>query len=69
MDRVKDFLDEYGRELKSGKIPYKGPLSRGYNPELDVTVKCDAEHMSRLKKLIGILWWAIDTGLIDIQTG
>ena len=52
---MKDLLDAYGMEMKTGKILHKGPLPQGYKPELDVMDKCDAEHMSRLQQLIGIL--------------
>ena len=64
---MKYLLDVYGRELKTGKILHKGPLPQGYKLELDVMDECDAEHMSRLQQLIGILWWAIYLRWIDIQ--
>ena len=67
VETVKVLLAEDGRELKSGKRSHKGPLPHGYKPELDVTDKCNAEHVSRYMQLIGILRWAVELGRIDIQ--
>ena len=60
-------LSENDRKLKIGESPHKGPLPHGYNTKFDVTKECDAEHVSRFQQLIGILRWAVDLGIIDIQ--
>ena len=64
---IKYFLSEDNRELNIGKRPQKGPLSHEYNPELDVMGECDAKHMYRFQKMVGILRWAVELGRIDIQ--
>ena len=46
MQTVRDLLAEDGRDLKTGKIPHKGPLPSGYKLELDVTDEFDTEHHS-----------------------
>ena len=55
MQTIKDLLSEDNIELKTGKRLHKGALSHGYNPDLDVTYECDAEHVSWFHQLIGIL--------------
>ena len=40
-DTVKNLLLKYRIEIKNGKSPYKLPLPYGYNPDIDVTYKCD----------------------------
>ena len=47
--------------------PQKFPLPHGYNPELDTTDECDADHTSRYQQLIGILRWDVELGRIGIQ--
>ena len=64
---IKDLLSEDKRELKSGKRPQKGPLPHVYKPDPDITDECDAKHMSRYHKLIGILRWSVELGSIDIH--
>ena len=64
---IKDLLSEDNRELKSGKLPHKGPLPHGYKTKLDVTDECDTEHVSWFQQLIGILRWAVELVRIDIQ--
>ena len=64
---IKYLLFDGIREFKSGKRLHKGQLPHGYNPEMDVTDECDAEHVSKFQKLIGILQWEVELGRIDVQ--
>ena len=41
VDKVNDLLAGYGKELKTVNILNKGPLTHGYNTEIDVMDKCD----------------------------
>ena len=68
MDIVKSLFSEYGREMKTGNISHKGPLTHWYNPELDVTDKYDNKHILRFQQIIGILQWYVELGQIDIKT-
>ncbi len=43
------------------------PLSSSYHPELDVSAPLDEDFTTWCQKLIGILWWAVDLGCIDIH--
>ena len=61
---IKYLLYEDHIELKNGKRPHRWPLSHGYKPDLDVTDKCDTEHVSLFQKLIEILRWALELGRV-----
>ena len=64
---IKDLLSEDDREMNSGKQTHKGKLIHGYKYELDVTDKCDDDHVYLFQKLIRILLWVVDLRRIDIQ--
>ena len=67
VETVQRLLAEDGRQLKTGKREYKGPLPHGYKPELDTSDECSADHVSRFQQLIGILRWAVELGRVDIH--
>jgi hypothetical protein len=57
--------------LKNGyKLPRKAstPMPTSYHPELDVLPLLDASLVNYYQSLIGVLWWAIEIGRIDITT-
>lgn len=69
VEMVQRLLKEDGRELKTSKRTggsTHGALPTSYQPELDSTPKCDAEHALRYCQIIGILRWAIELGRFDI---
>jgi hypothetical protein len=68
VDTVQKLLEGDGRELKTSKRTggTHGALPTNYQPELDSTPKCDEEHASRYRQIIGILRWAIELGRFDI---
>lgn len=68
VETVQRLLEEDGRELKTSKRTggTHGALPTNYQPELDSTPECDAEHASRYRQIIGILRWAIELGRFDI---
>jgi len=68
VETVQRLLEEDGRELKTSKRTggTHGALPVNYQPELDATAECDAEHASRYRQIIGILRWAIELGRFDI---
>jgi len=37
-------------------------------PELDVSKECDEEEVSQCHQRIGVLWWAVELGRVDICT-
>ena len=49
------FLEEDEIQIKSRKFPHCGPLTQGYNPELDMTDDCNDEHVSCYQQFIGVL--------------
>ncbi len=59
-------MAEDGQELKGRHGEHTSPMPTSYRPELDTTPKCDKEHLSQYRQIIGILQWAIDSGRIDI---
>jgi hypothetical protein len=48
-----------------GNVPT--PLASGYRPELDVSAILDDDFTNWYQRLIGILWWAVELGRIDIH--
>ena len=67
IDTVKRIISEDVKMLNIRKRPHKGPLTHGYNPEMDTTGECDTDHTLRYQQLIGIFLWTVDLGRIDIQ--
>ena len=65
---IMDLLLEDGRELKGTfkQKTHSGPLPTSYKPELDDRQLCSEEHVSRFRKKIGILRWAVELGRLDI---
>ena len=43
-------------------------LSSGYRPELDVSPYCDNDSGIFYQQQVGILWWIVEFGCIDIGT-
>jgi hypothetical protein len=68
VDIVRGLLAKDEWELKTSKSKHEGPMPINYEPELDSTPRCDEEHASRYRQIIGILQWAIELGRIDILT-
>ena len=68
IDTVQKLPKEDGQELKTSKKAggTHGALNPNYQPELDATPECDAEHASRYLQIIGILRWAIELGRYNI---
>ena len=48
------------------KSNVKNPFPTGYKPEIDVTEELGPKLASCFLQLIGILWWAVKNGRIDI---
>ena len=67
VQQVKDELIKKDLTLKQFGTGLR-PYSACYRPEIDVTPVLDEERTNRLEQLIGILWWAIELGRIDILT-
>ena len=64
MHNVEDHLAKAGE-----KLPYKAPtpLSSGYCPEIDVSPELGETDTSHFHSLIGVLWWIIELGRVDID--
>ncbi len=55
---------------KSGeKLPYKAPtpLSSVHRPEIDVSSKLGESEASYFHSLVGVLWWIVELGRVDID--
>ncbi len=55
---------------KSGeKLPYKAPtpLTSEYRPEIDVSSKLGDTEASYFHSLVGVLWWIVELGRVDID--
>ena len=46
----------------------KNPFKIGYDPELDTSPALDPDAVSYYLTCIGVLWWMIELGKIDIIT-
>lgn len=46
----------------------KQPYPKGYRPEIDVSDELDEKGIHIFQELIGILWWAVELGRVDIMT-
>ena len=60
---IEETLQKMGQRLPS---KCKTPLAYGYRPELDVTPELKADGLQQYQELIGILWWAVELGQVDI---
>ena len=67
IDTVQRLIYEDGKTLNTVKMPHKGPLTHGYNPELDTTDECDADHKLIYQQLIRIPRYSMELGGIKIQ--
>ncbi len=55
---------------KSGeKLPYKAPtpLLSGYCPEIDASSKLGESEASYFHSHVGVLWWIVELGQVDID--
>jgi len=61
---VEDHLAKAGE-----KLPYKAPtpLSSGYRPEIDVSPELGETDASHFHSLVGVLWWIVELGRVDID--
>ncbi len=61
---VEDHLTKAGE-----KLPYKAPtpLSSGYCPEIDVSPELGEDDASYFHSLVGVLWWIVKLGRVDIN--
>ena len=60
---IEETLSKSGQRLPS---KCKTPLSLGYQLELDVTQELKANGLHRYQELVGVLWWAVELGRVDI---
>ena len=64
VSNVEIFLQDLDGSMLSMKI--NAPLSNGYRPELDSSPQLDGADGAYYQSLIGILWWIVELGRIDI---
>jgi hypothetical protein len=68
---LKEAIRNVERDLEwlGYKLPPKvnTPPSHKYRPELDITAFLDDNYTRWFQKLIGILWWSVELGHIDIH--
>ena len=62
---LKVHLESQGQCLKTRAA---GVLPSGYGPELDVSPYCDDDSGNFYQQQVGILWWIVEFGCIDIGT-
>jgi hypothetical protein len=57
-------------KAKGEKLLYKAPtpLSSGYRPKIDVSPELGEADASYYHSLIGVLWWILELGWIDLDT-
>ena len=63
IQNIEETLQKMGQRLPS---KCKTPLAYGYHLELDVTPELKADGLQQYQELIGILWWAVELGRVDI---
>ena len=57
--------------VKNGQTPKAkalDPLPKGYRPEIDVSEELSPEEASYYMSLVGIVWWMVELGCVDICT-
>ncbi len=61
---VEEYLAKTGE-----KLPYKAPtpLSSNYHPEIDVSLELGEIKASHFNCLIGVLWWIVELGRVDLD--
>ena len=62
---VEEYLVKKGQSLKAKALD---PLPKGYRPEIDVSEELRPEEASYYMSLIGIVWWMVELGRVDICT-
>ena len=64
MHNVEDHLAKAGE-----KLPCKAPtpLSSGYHTEIDVSPELGETDASHFHSLVGVLWWIVELGRVDIN--
>ena len=57
-------------ERTGQRLPTKAytPMTSNYSPELDGSPELDADNTTYFQELIGILWWAVELGRVNILT-
>ena len=62
-------MEEYlVKKFQSLKAKALDPLPKGYRPEIDVSEELRPEEASYYMSLIGIVWWMVELGCVDICT-
>ena len=64
VSNVEKFLQDLDGSMLS--MIFNNPLSNGYRPELDISTELDGDNGDYYQSLIGILWWMVELGRIDI---
>ena len=65
--KMKDSGFEFNRKLSDPAYSLQQPfLNLNYRPELDVLEMCNDEQYGYYANLIGVLWWMVKLGRIDI---
>ena len=65
---VKNVEEYLVKKVQSLKAKALDPLSKGYCPEIDVSEELEPEEASYYMSLIGIVWWMVELGRVDICT-
>ena len=61
---VEKFLQDLDVSMLSMNI--NALLSNGYRPKLDISPELDGSDGGYYQSLIGIIWWMVELGIIDI---
>ncbi len=61
--------DHLAKSGEKEKFPYKALtlLLSGYRPEIDVSSKLGESEASYFHSLVGVLWWIVELGRVDIN--
>ena len=63
IENVEQTLQKSGQKLPS---KCKTPLRSSYRPELDTSPELNEDGLQCYQELIGVLWWAVELGRVDI---
>ena len=64
VSNVEKSIQDLDGSMLSTKI--NAPLSNEYSPKLDISPELDGADGDDYQSLIGILWWMVELGRIDI---
>ena len=62
---VKEHFNKKGKKPFPSKL-HMNPFTSNYRPEIYIYQETEAQYVSYYQSLIGIIWWTVELGRVDI---